>query len=337
MRNASAWWGAGKAQALLVSAGALVGLMAGCSPGPLRNLQRGCDQGSGSACFQLGVAYYEGKDEKGTAVDLDYARARKAFEHSCARENGTACYNLGYMLYKGEGGPIDKVHAVDFYKKGCDFGDNTACSKGAIAYRDGAGIPKDMEKALAMSKVGCDRNDKDACELQKSLSTTPDQSGLTAEVRQLIEGCDGGNADSCFEAGVRFDDGKGVPTNKERAAVAYKVACEKGDLRGCHNLGVMQIDAEGIPRDVGSGFRLLDKACTNGQAKSCQVLVGKLNRACTQANDADACTVMGRFLIKGEKGMESNITKGVEYLRRGCRLGDKDGCEDLKKLGLDPG
>ncbi|MBL9003886.1 MAG: sel1 repeat family protein [Myxococcales bacterium] len=319
-----------------VAAGLLVGGLFGCGSGPLRNLQRGCEQGSGNACFKLGVAYYEGKDEKGTAVDLDYARARKAFEQSCSRENGTACYNLGYMLTKGEGGPVDKTHAVDYYKKGCEFGDNTACTKGAVAYRDGAGVPKDMEKALALSKIGCDRNEKDACELQKALATTPDANGLTAEVKGLIEGCDAGNADSCFEAGVRFDDGKGVPQNKERAAVAYKVACEKGDLRGCHNLGVMQIDGEGIPRNVGTGFRNLDQACTKGLKKSCEVLVGKLNRACTQANDADACTVMGRFLIKGEKGMESNITKGVDFLRRGCRLGDKDGCEDLRKLGLDP-
>jgi hypothetical protein len=98
----------------------------------------------------------------------------------------------------------------------------------------------------------------------------------------------------------------------------------------------MQIDGEGIPRNVGNGFRLLDQACTKGLKKSCEVLVGKLSRACTQGKDADACTVMGRFLIKGDKGMESNIAKGVEFLRQGCRLGDKDGCEDLKKLGLEP-
>lgn len=325
----------GRAPVLWAAALGVLGLV-GCGPGPLRNLQRGCDQGSGTACFKLGVAYYEGKDEKGTAVDLDYGRARKAFEQSCARDNGTACYNLGYMLLKGEGGQVEKSRSVEYFKKGCELGDNTACTKGAQAYREGTGVPKDMEKALALAKLGCDRGEKETCELQKTLATTPDANGLTAEVKGLIEGCDGGNADSCFEAAVRFDDGKGVPQNKERAAVAYKVACEKGDLRGCHNLGVMQIDGEGIPRNVGNGFRLLDQACTKGLRKSCEVLVGKLQRACMQGNDADACTVMGRFLIKGDKGMESNITKGVEFLRRGCRMGDKDGCEDLKKLGLDP-
>ena len=38
--------------------------------------------------------------------------------------------------------------------------------------------------------------------------------------------------------------------------------------------------------------------------------------------------------IKGEKGLETNVTKGVDYLRRGCSAGDKDGCEDVRQLGL---
>lgn len=28
-------------------------------------------------------------------------------------------------------------------------------------------------------------------------------------------------------------------------------------------------------------------------------------------HEADACTVRGRFLIKGDKGPESNITRGI--------------------------
>ena len=55
-----------------------------------------------------------------------------------------------------------------------------------------------------------------------------------------------------------------------------------------------------------------------------------------QGNDADACTVMGRFLIKGDKGMESNITKGVEFLRRGCKMGDRTAAKISRSSGSTP-
>lgn len=315
-----------------------VGLLAGCTAGPLKNLHRGCEQGSATSCFQLGVAYYEGKDDKGHVLDLDYFKARRAFERGCERDNATSCYNLGYMHQKGEGGTVSKPRAVELFKKGCELGDTTACTKAANAYREGAGTSVDLVTAVKLAKRGCAKDDKESCTLYKEIAALPGSggaSGATAEVSQLGENCDGGNADACFELGTRFDEGKGITQDKAKAAVAYKAACDKNDLRGCHNLGVMLIEGEGIPRNVGNGFKMLNQSCDKGQRKSCEVMLGKLNKACLD-NDADACTVMGRFFIKGEKGLDANITKGVDYLRRGCKLGDKDGCDDLRKLGLDP-
>lgn len=329
----------GRSVWLALSFGAVaLSTLAGCTAGPLKNLHRGCEQGSANACFQLGVAYYEGKDDKGHVLDLDYYKARKAFERGCDRDNATSCYNLGYMHQKGEGGDVSKPRAVELFKKGCELGDTTACTKAATAYREGQGTSADLVVAVKMARRGCDKEDKEACALYKQFAALPGSGGaggLTAEVGQLGESCEGGNADACFELGTRYDEGKGTGTDKPKAALAYKNACDKSDLRGCHNLGVMLIEGEGIPRNVGNGFKLLNQACDKGQKKSCEVMLGKLNKACND-NDADACTVMGRFFIKGEKGLESNITKGVDYLRRGCKLGDKDGCDDLRKLGLDP-
>jgi len=314
-----------------------VAALAGCSSGPLRNLHRGCDQGSASACFELGVAYYEGKDAQGATLDLDYYRARKAFAKACERDNAAACYDLGHMLQKGEGGAVNRPAAVALFRKGCELGDAQACGQAALAYRDGQGIVTNLVAATKLAKRGCEKEDKAACTLYKQLAVLPGSGGaggLTAEMSQLGEDCEGGSADACFELATRFDDGRGVSQDKPKAALAYKASCDKGDLRGCHNFGVMLIDGEGIPRNIGSGLKMLNQACDKGQRKSCEVLLGKLTKACTQ-NDADACTVMGRFYIKGDKGLDSNIRKGVDFLRRGCQLGDKDGCDDLHQLGLD--
>ena len=240
-------------------------------------------------------------------------------------------------LQKGEGGAPDKARAVSLYRRGCELGAGAACAQAAVAYRDGAAVPRNIELAATSAKKGCDRGDKASCELFKQLSTVADSggAGMTAEVRQLQEQCDAGTTNSCFELGLRHDEGKGVAVDKIKAAAIYKTLCEKGDLRACHNYGIMLVDGEGIPRNVNLGIRLLDLGCGKGLTKSCEVLVSKLNKACL-ANNADACTLVGRFLIKGDKGLEVNLIKGVEYLRRGCKLGDKDGCEDLHKLGLEP-
>ena len=255
----------GQRTVLWAAALGVLGLM-GCGPGPLRNLQRGCDQGSGTACFKLGVAYYEGKDDKGTAVDLDYGRARKAFEQSCARDNGTAC-NLGYMLQKAKAARSKSRAPSSTSRRAASWATTPPAPRARRPTARGRACVGTWKRPWpwpSWAAIAVKRDLRAA----EDPATTPDANGLTAEVKGLIEGCDGGNADACFEAAVRFDDGKGVPQNKERAAVAYKVACEKGDLRGCHNLGVMQIDGEGIPRNVGNGFRLLDQACTRACARA---------------------------------------------------------------------
>lgn len=318
----------------VVLVGSLAGM--GCLPAAVRNLHRGCDQGNAGSCFELGVAYYEGKDSKGTPVDVNYKSARSAFTKACEKENSTACYNLGYMYQKGEGGDINKTSALTHFAKGCELGDNTACGKATLAYRDGVGTAKDMGKAVAMADLGCKRQDKEICQLYEQLADEPGDGGFSFRTRGFMAGCEKGVAESCFSLGLRFDEGKGAPQDKPKAAASYKMACDKNDLRGCHNLGVMLLDAEGIPKNVGMGYQLLDRSCSGGLKKSCEQMLLRLNRACQNDRDADACTVLGRFFIKGDKGLEANITKGVELLKRGCQLGDKDGCDDLRKLGLDP-
>lgn len=311
--------------------------LAGCK-GPLSNLQRGCDQGSGSSCLALGNAYYAGKDDQGHALELDYFKARKAFERACERDNAKACYNLGFMKQHGEGGAIEKSKAAGLYKKSCELGDAVACGKGAAAYREGQGATTAADLAVAadLAKRGCEKEDKDSCEQARQIAAAGGGDGLTPEVRQLALSCDAGSSEACFNVGVLFDEGKGMPADKNKAAMAYKAACEKGENRGCHRLGVMLVSGQGIPRDIGAGIRLLNQACDKGFGQSCEVMLNGLNSACVEDNDADACTLVGRFFITGEKGLRKDMNKGVTYLRRGCKLGDKDGCEDLKKLGLEP-
>ena len=153
------------------------------------------------------------------------------------------------------------------------------------------------------------------------------------EVSELIKACKDGNADACFSAAVRFDEGKGVPVNKQEAATGYRIACEKGDPRGCHNLGIMLIDGEGIPKNLDQGIKNLNSACERGLKRSCDALVGIMDRECQRGN-ADACTILGGWVLRGKNGLETNVPRGVGLLRKGCQMGDKDACDVLHQLNV---
>ena len=84
---------------------------------------------------------------------------------------------------------------------------------------------------------------------------------------------------------------------------------------------------------VGRDAHRQAKACESGQRPSCEQMIKTLSLLCSR-NDGAACTILGRLYIKGDRGLETNVTKGVEYLQKGCTAGDKDGCDDLRRLGL---
>lgn len=326
----SAWrgWGLGA-----------LAVLSGCAstPASLRNLDRACVQGSRASCSRLGIAYYEGKDERGAPIVLDYGRARQSFDKGCQRGLAESCYLLGAMLLRGEGGAVDAQRGVELWRRACELGDGQSCRKTAEGYVDGSVSMKSRDLAFAYAKQGCEQKDKPSCALWKQLGgrppVSPELLKLMADITAACERKNDGKA--CFALGEIFDQGLETEVNKEKAAQNYRAACEKGEPRGCHQLGVMMIMGEGIPTAPARGLVFLSKACDAKLQPSCEQLLKVLTIQCGRSEpDADACTVLGRLHIKGERGIEMNIVKGVEYLRRGCGGGDSDGCEDLRRLGL---
>lgn len=311
----------------------------GCSSVPpgLRETDKACIQGNRVACNALGTAYASGKDPRGQAIPLDNAKARQAFSSACERGLASACSSLGDLFLRGEGGPIDTQQTRNLYQRACELRESPTCQKLAEGYMQGTLGHKNPDLAFAYAKAGCEQKHKASCELWRKLGGKPP---LPEEVVRLLvvmeHACQQKNdARACFALGEVFDQGKTGEVHKERAAVHYRLACDKGEPRGCHQLGIMMINAEGIPRAPGAGLQLLVKACEAKLQPSCDQLLKFLRIACQKPKpDADACTVLGRLYIKGERGVETDITKGVEALQRGCKGGDNDGCEDLRRLGL---
>ena len=86
-------------------------------PGQARQLfSRSCALGSGSACGQVGQAYFFGKR---LDVSRDFHKARPYLRKGCDRDDASSCYFIGILLIQGLGGHADRALAKQAFDKGC--------------------------------------------------------------------------------------------------------------------------------------------------------------------------------------------------------------------------
>ena len=83
-------------------------------------------------------------------------------------------------------------------------------------------------------------------------------------------GCDGGLADSCYSAGLAYDEGLGAPLNHGQAEKLYIKSCELGYGDACNNLGYLYLNEADL-RGFSRGLGCVKKSCDAGNKKSCQI------------------------------------------------------------------
>ncbi len=91
-------------------------------------------------------------------------------------------------------------------------------------------------------------------------------SGLTEHYRAA---CAKGDMMGCYNLGVGYRDGVGIPENKTTAASLFQRACEAGVMKGCLNLGLQYCYGQGVERDPGKGISMFRKACKGGIVGAC--------------------------------------------------------------------
>ena len=91
----------------------------------------------------------------------------------------------------------------------------------------------------------------------------------TQDPAALQLACNGGDAKSCFDLGVLYEGGKGVPKDKTKAAGLYRKACDAGSASGCFALGLMYKWGKGVPQNRVKAAELFRKACDAGLAAAC--------------------------------------------------------------------
>ena len=93
--------------------------------------------------------------------------------------------------------------------------------------------------------------------------------GEDQSVAQDRRGCDRGDATSCYNLGVRYDNGRSVGKDEAKAATLFQKACDLGEKAGCYNLGVSYHNGNVVPKDEVKAAALFTKACGLGIAPAC--------------------------------------------------------------------
>lgn len=81
-------------------------------------LQRGCGDGSGSACARLARVY-----EEGDGVDVSLALAAQTRQKACDAGDGRSCRKLACSVETSDG-----ARALDLWQEGCKKGDSVSCA-----------------------------------------------------------------------------------------------------------------------------------------------------------------------------------------------------------------
>jgi TPR repeat protein len=180
------------------------------------NLSRGCELGSGNACYYTGILYREGQ-----GVTKDLGRSVQLSERGCALGNGHACYEAGLSYEKGEGVTANGGRAFSYYEQGCAAGDANACNNVGTFYSKGTqGVQADPAKAAGLYR----------------------------------RACEAGSKTGCFNVALDYAQGNGVAQDDAKSVQYGTRACQLGHARSCYIVGGMKKDQALIQRACKLGY-----------------------------------------------------------------------------------
>ena len=147
-----------------------------------------------------------------------------------------------------------------------------------------------------------DQKRGDACFALGSLLESG-QAGLRANVAVAGDyyrtGCEAGSEHCCYNLGVFYRDGRGVPKSGTRARELLGSSCERGFGRACGVLGQMLVDGAEITLDAAQGIQLQERACELGASHACMVLGNWARDGNVMAQDLERAAALYRKACDG--------------------------------------
>jgi TPR repeat protein len=155
-------------------------------------LGKAAEGGDASAQFSLAWVYLNG-----TGVPRDDARGAQWMRRAAGQGHTLAMNDMGWLLEYGRGVPANAPAAADWYRKGAEAGFGQSQMHYGRVLIDGIGVAKDTAKGRAL----------------------------------VLKAVDQDRPDASYVLGLMYEQGKGVPVDRAKAAQWYRRAIARGSLR----------------------------------------------------------------------------------------------------------
>lgn len=127
--------------------------------------------------------------------------------------------------------------------------------------------------------------------------------------RSWQQACAGSHSQACWEVAYGYQEGTYLPGNAQLAFQMFVQGCQRSHPASCNSVGYAYENALGAPHDLASAFRYYEMACNLG--------------------DSWGCRNEGIFLRDGRPGIVApDPSRGVPLLNRACQLGLAQACTE---------
>ncbi len=296
------------------------------APRAERLLDRGCQAGTGEACFRL------------ASRTTDAARRRLLLDEGCAERSGGACLALAELAE-------DPARRRGLLERACDLGAGGGCL-GLARLGPGQG-----PKRLAWLERGCALLDAASCtaagDQRRAEAAEPHELDRAAE--RYERACALGSGVGCARLGLALLRGEGLVRDLPRGRALLLASCGALPPEACLAAAA---DLPGGPPDLLEGappLPLLEALCRRGQPEACHragrswqeglLVTGDgpraeafYERACGSGR-LEACHDLAVLLWAGG-GVPVDRPRATVLLKRACDGGVVEACLDLELHGL---
>jgi TPR repeat protein len=244
-----------------------------------------------------------------------------AAKHACDAKQWAECQHLGTFYRDGKGVDQDYKKAFGLFKKACDGGELKGCRDLAEMYRRGNGVDQDKTKAGVLLLKVCDGGDAGSC---FTLAEHTSDYGLEASRSAGLyeQACKSGDAKGCYNAGLEYREGEGVPVDMPHAVALFEKGCTAGVLAACHNEGMVFAEGAGVTKDAARAAQFFGKVC-DAPADSdpdFKDLQGK------------ACYNLGVLYEEGGAGLTRDFARAKALFERACQAHHTGACEAAQNV-----
>ncbi len=313
--------------------------------------ERDCNAGKAAECIRLAKAFETGLGD----LEADMRVALGYYMRACEKGSGLGCATAAAMLRDGTAGHTNAAEAQKMAERGCNvLKDQASCAGMAVGLAS-----TDKGRSAQLIDDACKAGADDGCRLKAEdlFYQKRDPASRTQAMGMFQTACTAKRAWGCQGLADAYGQGLGVPVDRAKAADYARLGCTQGQgnrLRLCTLHGIALTRAGSPKAEFNKGEQFLDASCRGGDGIACNQIgrigLNHMSGATTTENEGryylrrgcdlnygPACTYLAAAYMGG-MGVNQDNAVALSLNEKGCRLGDREGCDLAKKLlAGDPG